>query len=89
MFNVDDWCAAAEYLIFDDIDFDYVPAKKCFFGAQKSFTVTDKYRGKRTVNWGKPLIFLCNTHPFLKLEGNELDWFNDNSVVVTLQSPLF
>lgn len=88
-FNIDKWNSDAKYLIFDDMDFDFVPARKCFFGAQKEFTITDKYRGKRTVQWGKPLIYLSNGSPFDKLVGHDYEWYMANSVVLNLTAPLF
>lgn len=66
-FNLDLWDEEAEYAVFDDMDADtekplekYFPSWKQFFGAQKEFTVTDKYKKKRNVKWGKPIIFISN-----------------------------
>ena len=30
---------------------------------QNTFTVTDKYRGKTTIQWGRPTIWLMNDDP--------------------------
>lgn len=65
LMNVDDWNSDSNYIIFDDFGWDYIPAKKCFIGSQKTFTITDKYRKKRTVSWGKPCIILTNDSPTL------------------------
>lgn len=50
----------AEYVIFDDFDFKFMPSKKAWWGAQKTFVITDKYKSKKTIQWGKPCIYLCN-----------------------------
>lgn len=90
-FNLDDWNAEADYIIFDDIPWDKIPAKKAFFGAQKTFVLTDKYRRKQTVNWGKPLIFLTNydNNPFFEMPWQELQWYKDNMVQVEIIEKLY
>lgn len=60
LFNIDLWNPQAKYIIFDDMEIDYIPALKAFWGAQQEFTLTDKYRKKRNIQFGKPMIFLCN-----------------------------
>lgn len=52
------------YAIFDDIhSLKYWPAYKFWLGAQETFTVTDKYKGKATFDWGRPCIYLNNNDP--------------------------
>lgn len=63
MFNLDEFNQDRAYLVLDDIEFDYIPARKAFFFGQKEFTLTDKYRKKKKVIWGKPTIYCCNTEP--------------------------
>lgn len=87
MINLDEWNPDGTYVIFDDFDWDFMPAKKCWFGAQKEFTVTDKYRKKMTITHGNPIIYLCNTMPEMKSDFKE--WFYLNCVVVHLIQPLF
>lgn len=89
LFNLTDWNSDADYLILDDIDFEWIPNKKGWFGAQKSFVLTDKYKGKRTVAWGKPLIYLTNDYPFTKVSNSDLDWYNANCKIVYLQNKLY
>nr|QNG62400.1 putative Rep [Tomato apical leaf curl virus] len=50
----------AIYNVFDDIPFQYLPCKKEILGAQKDFTVNEKYRKKCTIKGGIPSIILCN-----------------------------
>lgn len=73
----------ARYVIFDDFDWEYMPNKKSWFGAQREFTVTDKYRKKMTIRWGKPLIYLTNDELTLN------DWFRDNCIRVQLWVPMY
>jgi hypothetical protein len=82
----------SEYLVMSDIPRHKIGDQwvfekyKAFFGAQKLVTVTDKYRKKVTLKWGKPMIYLCN-----KFDGQwaEDDWLMANSVVVHLDKPMF
>lgn len=91
MLNLDDWNDDARYIILDDFDIKFFPQWKSFFGAQKSFVLTDKYRKKRTVSWGRPLIWVCNSdgHPKRTLSGAQLGWLALNSITVELCDPLF
>lgn len=81
-----DWDDSAQYIIFDDIDWEYLPNKKCFFGGQKEFVITDKYSAKRTVKWGKVCIYLCNSLPDFKRDSS---WYDVNCKIVSLVNPLF
>lgn len=86
LFNIDDWDQDAEYIIFDDFDFQYMPGKKAFFGAQKNFVLTDKYRGKRTIEWGKPFIYVNNVSPDF---GDDSLWYSLNTVTVHIFNKLY
>lgn len=70
----------AQYAIFDDFKWEYLPFKKQFFGAQKEFTMTDKYRKKRTVKWGKPSILIVNPEDdfYDRLDEREKQWWIAN-----------
>lgn len=81
-----DWDDGADYIVFDDIDWEFLPNKKPFLGGQRQFTITDKYAGKRTVEWGKVCIYLCNNIPSF---GNLNDWIMANCEIITLEHPLF
>jgi len=92
LFNLDEWNDDAKYAVFDDINWKFFPNWKPFFGSQKRFTVTDKYRKKRTVNWGRPCIVLGNeddTDPTRVVSRAELDWIDLNCDIVRLSVPLF
>lgn len=100
MFNLNEWDNEAEYLVIDDFDFDFFPGmRKALWGSQKEFTATDKFKRKRRIEWGKPMIWLCNIDesPFdcvdkrgnLLLRGNTHAWYTANCVNITLIHPLF
>jgi len=91
MSNLDVWNAEAKYLIIDDIKWEYVPQKKCLFGAQREFTLTDKYRKKRQIKWGKPCIYLYNPEedPMLELHGDERTWYTENVTTIRINNKLY
>lgn len=76
-----------DYAVFDDFPWERMkPFAKQWFGAQQSFTVTDKYKSKRTINWGKPIIFLCNPEDHTIPDS---DWYQKNSITFFLDNKLF
>ena len=89
MFNLDDWNPNASYLVIDDIEWTFVPCKKGLFGAQQQLTITDKYRKKQTLIWGKPVIYLCNPDDDVYFTCKETKWLLDNCTYVYLNKPLF
>lgn len=89
--NLDRWNDNAKYIILDDFTIEvdkYLPSWKCFFGSQEEFTLTDKYRSKRTVKWGKPLIWLNNedfkvslsTYTYIHLNSKIIEIKKDDNV---------
>jgi len=89
MFNLDDWNASADFLVVDDIEWKYVPSKKAILGAQKQFTMTDKYKKKVTLTWGKPTIYLCNPDMDEYHYCPEKEWLKGNVVYVVLKDKLY
>jgi len=56
LLNFDEWDPDAWYIVFDYFSSDitkFFPPWKCFFGSQPQFTITDNYRSKKTIHWGK------------------------------------
>jgi len=92
-FNLDDWDSTAGYVILDDFNFKFFPQWKSFLGAQKQFVLTDKYRKKRTVQWGKPCIVLGNpgseSDPTGVVSRTEMGWIDANCDYVRVDVPLF
>jgi len=79
----------AAYLVADDIPFQFFPNKKQWFGAQIEFTATDKYSRKKTIRWGKPLIFICNPEDDPSITPFWSHWFDDNTIRVEITDSLF
>lgn len=93
-FNQDNWDSSADYLILDDIPWERLKTLyKSLFGGQRHFTICDKYRPKLDVEWGKPVIFLCNAEndPFSILQRHDpvYEWLEGNCTYVNLLYPLF
>jgi len=88
LFNLDEWKDDVRYIVLDDIDIDFFPQYKSFFGAQKQFTLTDKYRKKKQVKWGKPCIWTNNNDP---RDGKLVDrnWMDLNIVFIRITNKLY
>lgn len=91
MINLDEWDDDARYMVLDDFDWKFVPSKKQLIGAQKQVVLTDKYRKKTTVKWGKPVIYLCNPdcNPYNDMSSLERRWYDANWTVYFLNKALF
>lgn len=81
-----DWDDTANYLILDDIEWQFVPNKKGFLGGQKSFVISGKYMKNKTISWNKITIYLCNSLPDF---GSDSDWFETNCYIVSLFNKLY
>lgn len=83
-FNLDQWDSSADYLILDDIKFENIIGRKALLSGQAEFSLTDKYKRKTHVHWGKPVILLCNEdmNPFKDLVPPELDYYMANIIRV-------
>jgi len=95
LFNLEDFSESADYAVFDDISggFGFCPSYKQWMGGQFQFTVTDKYKHKVTVKWGKPTIWLCNRDPRLEWykpgSAPDFTWMEDNCDFVEILLPIF
>jgi hypothetical protein len=101
LFNLSVWDDQADYLVLDDIAFDYIGgSRKSLWGSQREMTLTDKFQRKRSVSWGKPMIYLCNkdsdfrymldkNQKFDYLRPCEQEYYMDNCVIVEVDEPLF
>lgn len=100
-FNLSKWDNEAEYLIIDDIHFCSMAeyGRKALWGAQREITLVDKWHKKKVVQWGRPLIFLCNDGEDFRymedkrgkpvLRNAEMEWYKDNCVIVEVRNKLF
>jgi len=92
IFNLDDYDASGGYQIFDDFEWKYLPNRRQWFGGQLRFTITDKYRHKRTINnGGRPSIFLFNADndPRLEMSPYERIYYDKNSIFIDLEKELY
>ena len=92
MFNMDAFRDDCEYAIFDDLprglrDMDF----KFWLGGQLYFNVTDKYKHKRFLKWGRPAVYISNNNPLKDryLSKSDKDWLEGNAVIVEVTAPLF
>lgn len=86
MFDLGQWDDTAEYAIFDDwCDWTKLYFYKQFLGSQREFIVTDKYKHKRSITWGKPAIVISNERP--KFEDER--WIELNCFQCHLLNKLF
>jgi len=92
MFNVDDYDDAGKYHVFDDFEWKYVPNRKSWFGCQLRFTVTDKYRKKRTIdNNGRPSIFIFNddNDPRQEMSLAEKQYYGKNALFIDIYDKFY
>ncbi len=82
--NLDTWDPSAKYLIIDDIDWKFLPNKKCWLTAMGDMTVTDRYRPKRDICNYKPCIYLTNNDPRDQFEPGESEYWEANMEIVIL-----
>lgn len=78
----------ASYIVLDDIDPASFPQYKSWLGAQREFTLNEKYTKKRKVVWGGPAIWLSNSNP-LDYSSWDQSWLEANSVIVHLDHKLY
>uniref|UniRef100_A0A8A4XBY0 Replication-associated protein n=1 Tax=Pavo cristatus Genomoviridae sp. TaxID=2814970 RepID=A0A8A4XBY0_9VIRU len=72
------------YAVFDDIQaLKFFPMWKFWMGAQDTFTVTDKYKGKMTFDWGRPIIW-CNNRDPREDPDTDADWIDGNCIVINV-----
>jgi hypothetical protein len=87
-----------EYAIWDDMlgglkagYFNY----KNWLGGQFAFTIQDKYGKKKSIKWGKPSIFICNTDPrddppvYNDRVGMDWSWLEENCVFYEVKEAIF
>lgn len=81
--------AEVTYAVVDDFaGIKFWPQYKFWLGAQESFTVTDKYKGKRDYDWGRPCIYLNNKNP-MEDPDVDYDWMEANCIVVKVTESIF
>jgi hypothetical protein len=78
-FSLDRVSEEAEYAIFDDLvdGFTGMSGYKGWIGGEMEVILTDKYRSKKHIHWGKPSIFITNEDPST-LPGVDHNWLEGN-----------
>lgn len=79
--------------ILDDFNFEYFHHWKQFLGAQREFTLTDKYKKKLKVVHGAATIVLCNEgHQPQRCKSfniEDIEWINANCITYYLTNKLY
>nr|QJB18714.1 MAG: replication-associated protein [Genomoviridae sp.] len=90
LFCLDESLEDVDYAVFDDMQggLEFFHSYKFWLGAQKQFYATDKYRGKKLIDWGKPSIYISNTNP-LADKNADVDWLMGNCDIVHVDAPIF
>lgn len=80
------------YVVFDDVPWsNFSHYAKAFFGCQRDFSVSDKYRKKKRLSGGVPCIYLCNPEDVTKEMQDFIlsNWGQQNIVMVNLVNKLY
>lgn len=89
-FNLSKWDPAAKYLIFDDIPWKFIPAKKQLLTQMGECEVTDKYRPKATVNVTMPAIVCLNEEDIAgEDDPRHQPYWIENCIFSVITLPLF
>jgi len=100
MWSVDEWDETADFIVMDDVPFQFIASRKQFWGCQREFIVTDKYRAKRKIGGGKPLIYLGNDEEDFEVARDfktdklvlgrlEVEWYRANTVSVPIVNKMY
>lgn len=68
----------------------FLPTWKAWLGQQSLFECTDKYKGKKSIEWGRPTIWLNNKNPLEEfgLDDNDVEWLQGNCTVIHVTESL-
>lgn len=80
------------YVVFDDVPWsNFAHYAKAFFGCQRDFSVSDKYRKKKRISGGVPCIYLCNPEDVSRdmMDFVLNNWGQQNIVMVNLENKLY
>lgn len=89
MIDISTWDNSATYMILDDFDWEFIPNKKGLIGCQKQIVLTDKYRKKMSVTWGKPVILIANENFIHDMKATMASWFESNCQIVRIANDLY
>lgn len=80
------------YVVFDDVPWtNFAHYAKAFFGCQRDFSVSDKYRKKKRITGGVPCIYCVNPEDVSEDMQKFLrsNWGEENVMVVNLYNKLY
>ncbi len=83
-----DW-EGAEYLVVDDVPWEFFAGKKPILGGQRNFILTEKYVRKTPITFGKPVVYLCNDDPRHDMKGSEVTYYEGNCEFVFVYEKLY
>ena len=89
MFNLEAYDDTCTYAIFDDIlgGLNNFSTYKQWLGCQMEFTVTDKYKRKKRLDWGgRPTIWIANDDP--RTATVDQEWLEGNCTIVYIGETL-
>lgn len=86
LFNLEKWDESADYIVVDDVEWDFFPNKKQLLTAMGECEVSDKYKSKRTLYNYKPAIICLNQMPDFR---QDAEYWRVNAVFVHLTETLF
>lgn len=91
LFSVDAYRPDSTYAVFDDMagGLRSIPFK-CWLGGQTQFTVTDKYKKKQCIYWGKPSIYIANDDPLTEkgLTTSDKEWLKGNATIIFISNSI-
>jgi hypothetical protein len=89
MWSLEEYTDEAAYGVIDDFDWEQFKkyGYKGLLGLQYELVVTDKYRGKRTIKHGKPVVFVTNDLPVFSPQ--EWAWLEANVFFMNVLNKLF
>jgi len=89
LFSLDEPLDDVKYAVFDDMQggLEYFHSYKFWLGCQHQFYATDKYKGKKLIQWGKPSIYLSNIDPRAD-KGADVEWLEANCIFIYLGSSI-
>lgn len=97
-YHLDEWDSTCDIVVMDDLPLHLLRQRKQWWGCQRDFITEDKYRVKRKICGGKPLIWICNSDNTPRnaqkdnkniLGYDELEYFSQNSIVVDITNKIF
>lgn len=89
-FALDGWIPNAKYIVFDDIEWKFIPHKKeLLTNMDQELWLTDKYRGKKSVRTTMPSVILWNKDYLHDDVTEDHAYWDANVQIVEVSSKLY